>query len=208
VATALFIRPEGDPAATDLSEWCAELIATTVAAGHAVEDLQGEAATRGRVEEVLAGAEAVFFFGHGDWDALPDASGSPLVDRANVSLASGHGIVAMACDTGYTFGPDAIVQGVEAFLGFIEDFAWPPPCRIDGEDHFKGVVVEALRPLVEGGTIQDSTDALREGFERVHRHYRYDAGRNDSSNPLAYMLADLNRYRVVLLGNPVYAPLA
>jgi hypothetical protein len=73
--------------------------------------------TRQEVEQYLAAAEAVLFFGHGSDAAL----GSPAVmDTGNIHLATGI-IVAVACWSANGLGPEAVRSGADGFVGFSDE---------------------------------------------------------------------------------------
>lgn len=73
--------------------------------------------TRREVEEQLASADTVLFFGHGSDMAL----GNPaVIDMTNIHLATGI-VVAVACWSASRLGPEAKSSGVDAFVGFCDE---------------------------------------------------------------------------------------
>jgi hypothetical protein len=73
--------------------------------------------TRGEVEEQLAGADTILFFGHGSDTAL----GNPaVIDVTNVHLATGI-LIAVACWSANRLGPEAKNSGADAFVGFSDE---------------------------------------------------------------------------------------
>jgi hypothetical protein len=73
--------------------------------------------TRQEVEEQLAGADTILFFGHGSDSALGHP---PVIDGTNIHLASGV-IVAIACWSANRLGPEARRAGAESFVGFSDE---------------------------------------------------------------------------------------
>jgi hypothetical protein len=83
---------------------------------HKITDLHHKAATRSAVDAEIAGADFIFYFGHGQTDYLGN-SGTRLVDDQN--LRSTQIVVAVACYSGAGLGPAVFSTGLSgAFLGF------------------------------------------------------------------------------------------
>ncbi|MGO9509628.1 MAG: C25 family cysteine peptidase [Mycobacterium sp.] len=90
---------------------------------HNVTELHHNAATRSAIDQALAQADFVFYFGHGQTDYL-GKSGTRLVDDQN--LDADKVVVAIACHSGAGLGPavfDSAAQG--AFLGFVGPLGHP-----------------------------------------------------------------------------------
>lgn len=96
--------------------------------------------TREEVEERLAGASMVLFFGHGTDTAL----GNPVViDMANIYLATGI-VVAVACWSANRLGLEATNSGAHAFVGFCDEI------HIVESDVIDRLICEGFEALATG----------------------------------------------------------
>src|SRR2546421_130951 len=78
------------------------------ACGHKVVSLSGSAVTPAAVRGALGMHDACFYFGHGTWSTLQEASGLTLLDVTTSSASSGRSIVAVACQAAHTLGPSIV----------------------------------------------------------------------------------------------------
>src|SRR3974390_1332049 len=118
------IRPANDTVALELSSWCSSVSWSIPANGDNIDtELYASAPPRAAVETALPGMRCILFFGHGTYTELLGAARA-LIDTANIAKATGSIVVAIACSSASVLGPDAIRQGVLAYLGFNDRFVW------------------------------------------------------------------------------------
>jgi hypothetical protein len=194
MADLVLIRPANDAAAIDLSNWGANLRADITSAGHTLAvDLYATATARPAVDAALGGKRCVFFFGHGNPTELLGAS-SALVDTANVGIARTSILVAIACSSANVLGPDAVSQGVEAYLGFSDRFVW---LARDPDRRFEPAVAAGVRELLAGNPTDDARSAMASGFQRALIFYQ-SAGTTNST--LGWLSAFWDFSHLALIG--------
>lgn len=199
MADFLLIRPANDAAALDLSNWCTNLIPTLAAGGHTVAgDLHATAATRAAIRSNLPAKRCVTFWGHGTSTQLRGAGG-PLVDTANVGLAAGSIFLAIACSSADVLGPDAISQGVEAWLGFNNLFVW---VSRDPDRQFEPAIAAGVKDLIAGGDVDSARAAIFTGLQRAFVFYQTGAGRGTTNSTFGWLAASHDSSRLTLVGNP------
>lgn len=210
MGTVAYLAPNnpGDPAAVDLHNWCVELERRLVAGGHSgfvVDDTSPCDKTNASLALARSG-DAVFFFGHGGEDELIGTNGQPAVDRTNIANAQGKVVIAVACLAGRSLGPDAIIAGVEAFLGWNVKLLWlKPPAGQLGP--FGSAIVDSLEILGQGTRVERAKERLRSSLDDVATYYLTGAGSGGANATLAYYGAAAASGQVALCGNEKAVPL-
>jgi hypothetical protein len=107
----LLVRPATNVAGAELAAWGGTLGAEIKRSAHFLRaDLVGGAATRPAVERELSTSRCTIFFGHG-LRARLEGYGGDVVDALNVGKAANNVIVAIACWSAHTLGPQALTAG-------------------------------------------------------------------------------------------------
>ena len=123
--------------------------------------------TREEVEEQLAGADTVLFFGHGSDTTL----GNPaVIDMTNIHLATGI-VVAVACWSANGLGPEAKNSGAHAFVGFCDEIHIVESDVIDRLvcDGFKALSTRAESPAEFEQRFKVACGKIQEEFLGVKR---------------------------------------
>ncbi len=193
----VFVTPADDPDAVTLGNWGGTVRRRAQARGHKVVSLSGSAVTPTAVQGALGVHDACFYFGHGTWSTLREASGLTLLDVATSSAICGRSIVAIACQAAHTLGP-GIVNGHSAkfFLGFDDDLIW-----VTGSPdvaQFEAAVADGLDPLLNGLTAADARQGLVDGFERAFQHFKYGVLKSHPNRVLGYVFAAWDKRHVAL----------
>jgi hypothetical protein len=197
MADFVLIRPANDAAAIDLSNWGANLRPDVASALHTLAaDLYAAATTRSAVDAAFPGTRCVLFFGHGNYAELLGA-GNILVDTANIGRISGNIFVAIACSSANVLGPDAVSQGVEAYLGFTDRFAW---VSRDPDSQFEPAATAGIRELLAGRTIDDAKLEMESGFQNTVRFYQTGAGRGTPNSTFGWLTAWWDIGHLALIG--------
>ncbi len=197
----IFVRPAEDSAGVQVAAWGQALLQKIV--GCTPIDLAGTQATRANIEGQLAGApHHLFWFGHGRADALISEE-EPLVDLANVGLLAGAVIVAIACDTAISLGPESVDgAGIAAFLGFDDRFGFPALAPLP----MAQAIIEGLACMLTMG--HEIGCAHRQVHERLNHAlttYRTEGaawGLAESDAETAWLWAKSNRDSLRLYGDP------
>lgn len=111
--------------------------------------LDGDAATRGVLEQTLTEAVRGFaFFGHGDEERLHGADG-PVLDIHNIGRLKGRWVHAFACRAGTDLASAAAMAGVSCFVGYESSLIveWDP-------DEIPTAVRPAFAQLVTQTTLE------------------------------------------------------
>jgi hypothetical protein len=187
----LVITPGDDQTTKTAARWGAD-------AAHVLGASLLRSKARGAIDDAVAMATHVFYFGHGERDALVAKVGwlrrwRRLVDHANLP-GSGRIVVAVACLSAKELGPDlARNGGVEAYIGWAGKMSWPP----DAPDPICLAITSGIRELADGGTVGDGASTMSNGFSSAHD--QYEAGL--SSEPFAPMQASYWIERLRVEGN-------
>lgn len=201
------IRPEDDAVTQQASDWATALDKGLGANGHSL-DIDVRDITppdRTNIEAAINGlSDVIFYFGHGDEQSWK-TNGQPTLDSTNASQASGKTVVSVACKTGRSLGPDAILAGVDAWLGFNISVAVVRPYK--GFDPLGEAIVEALEFLGQGGSVQFARNILEVKLEQVASDHDTGKFKNHPDAPLIYFSALAMQANLVVLGNQKSAPL-
>ena len=192
-----FIRPANDAAATTLANMAIPLKAKISTSSHTLSaDLTGTGATRGAVDVQLAACRAICFFGHGLKSRLQGSS-TDLIDSFNVSLASGSIVIAFACWSAHTLGPGAISAGVEAYLGFDEQFG----CLAgDPDGEFGAAAISGMEVMLKGNDVGAALREMEKKFDDAFDFYKTGAGAGRSNSVLGWLLANWDKRHLALHG--------
>lgn len=190
MAQICLIRPDGPSRDIqhDFNGWAAQTLAEIQAAHTLVTDYNG---TYTSVPTSLSGdvgkSDAVIFYGHGQWDLLEirDSSGtsrpwfvsSPASGTVSAGALTAKIMVAIACQAGHKFGPDAITLGAAAFIGFDDDVGIIPTPGLQSNhfrDGFTGGPTEVLSALAKGLSPRKiATNAATEAKDLFQKAYDY-----------------------------------
>jgi hypothetical protein len=197
MGTLVFITPADNPEAVTLGNWGGTVRRRAQACGHKVVSLSGSAVTPTAVQGALGTHDACFYFGHGTWSTLQQASGLTLLDIATSSAIFGRSVVAIACKAAHTLGPGIVkMHSAKFFLGFDDDLIW-----VNGSpdvDQFEAAVADGLDPLLNGLTAADARQGLEDGFERAFQHFKYGVPKSHPNRVLGYVFADWDKRHVAL----------
>lgn len=125
---AVFVRPRFDEATEYTHLWCSRLVSEVSGYLEGYVDLEGESATRERVEGALRADPSadLVFYGHGDERGLVAQGGvGYVVDDANAHLLRGRVVYAVACLWGAGGGARAYaVHGARVVVCYTRVFVF------------------------------------------------------------------------------------
>lgn len=207
MAQVSIIRPEGDATEQAMSGWAAHVHGALATAGspHTLcVDLRGPAAsplsTSGpAISSALKRGRLTVYLGHGIWNALGGGAGGVLIDVTNVGDAAGNIIAAIACQSAWGLGSNAVGQpGVAAYLGFDEDLGWHSSAAND----FGGAALSGPAAMIAAGITSDqAAQRMRDEFNLIVQTYRYGKLKNAQDATLIWLLAAWDRDHVALYGS-------
>jgi hypothetical protein len=203
-----YIRPGGDASSDDLAEWAGHLRTTLESSGHRtfIDVSQHSPCDRDACMTALAApTPLLFFFGHGNEDALLGSHHEAVVDKSNVSAAAGKTLVSVACEVGLDLGPHAVQAGARAHLAWDVLLLWlarPAELVAYGE-----AIVRPLSHFGRGGSISEVADELRQSLNGIARRYRR-APPHDHNAKLAYYAAAAAAGQITIHGDRRVRPLA
>lgn len=193
------VRPADDTDAATMALWGADVAAKASSCGHTVQpDLQGSLATRPQVDLALSQCDVFFFFGHGRKARLLSGTVN-LVDSVNVGNAAKQVIVAMACWSADTLGPDAQQRGVRGYLGFDERFAF---LTGDPDRQFGPATVKCCHELLQGQTLGQAASTLERELDTVFDYYSTGQGSTGPNAALGWLAAYWDKQHVKRIGPP------
>jgi hypothetical protein len=157
------------------------------------------------VEFSLRVAKAlVLYFGHGNAHCWI-VDGTPIVCDDEIGAARGKAVVSIACDTGIAMGPSAIRSGIKSWLGFTIPIVSLVPHR--NKDPLGDAIVDALRPLLSGGSMGEAADNVRAKLAALSNEFRPEHTHgNHPAAWLGFFAAKAMSECVVLHGNPAFRP--
>ena len=185
MSDVITIRPKDDAAARQASTWCDEFTAAMTAGGHTiVEDVDdlSPADTKTIIAAFRRTADLICYFGHGEDDAW-STHGAVTVDGASILAARGKCVISIACNTGRAMGPNAVTGGVASWLGFTIQVPVVSPYKT--RDGFGEAIVEGLKTLVSGGTMQQARDDVSDALDALSRDF--DTGGSLSGHAHAWL---------------------
>ncbi len=180
----LFVGP-----GTDQVEQVLEIVGKQVAAAvppstQTQQFWQADDPDKSGVEAALAVQPHLLYFGHGGRDVLGDPV---LVDFRNIGLLSGRIVLAMACNSADTLGPEAVNnQAVAAYLGFTLEIFVPvgsgtwslTPWYVAGTQLVTGASV--------GQVASDTRRAFKDEGDRIHANAPAGDDQADNDRLLMY----------------------
>lgn len=198
----LFVRPCNDAAAVRIGSYGQDLRDRAI---DTFDDLVATAATRAAIDAALSAARpprSLLFFGHGQDDCLTGAGGAALIDSSNVGGISEGLVVAMACWSANTLGPQAVGHpSVRAFVGFDDPVGLIAKASAPMQDAF----VEGLDCLLTSRhEIRCAADQLRQRFAAAKVEYRTNGvamGLSAGEARTAWLYAKSNQHSVQVLGD-------
>jgi hypothetical protein len=181
------LRPSTDAVEKTLAAWVdAVFPAGTILPGVAVLTL-GNGTSAAAAQAACQGSDVVLYYGHGDETSLGDPV---LVDDTTITCAQGATVIAIACLSGETLGPDSVATGsVSAYLGFTE-----PLFVYIADDHVIGdEIADCIKAYLQGSialpTLRDDMESELKVIERRY-HTGYYATSADAM--LIWMGARMN----------------
>ena len=201
-----YVRPGGDSSAADLADWAARLRALLEQVGHrTLVDVSVQTpCDRPTCEAALASpVSTLFFFGHGDEDALLRTAQEPIIDDSNVSMGCGKALVSVACEAGLQFGPKAVQGGVRAHLGWNVLLLWLASARLD----YGEAIVHPLSLFGRGSSVSEVADELKRSLNEIARRYR-TTWSHDPNAKIAYYAAAAAAGQVAVDGDRRMRPLS
>lgn len=202
MSTILLVRPANNAVAIELSSWAVG-VKNLAAASRTTSigvDLASGGATRAAVDLELSKHEATFFFGHGTPTKLLGA-GADLVDVANVGLAAGRGILAIACSSANTLGLTAVQNNVEAYLGFTKKLTWVSG---DPDGQFEPAICAGARDLIKGSSMRSAHREMQVELDKVVAYYHSGVGRTSPNAAIGFLSAFWDLNHIALHGNGAY----
>src|SRR3989338_92881 len=145
-----------------------------------VSDLQGDRATRERMEFCLVKENPglVFCNGHGDKETICGHHNEPILDKQNIHLGKNKIIYALACDCLEELGPYAINKGIKAFIGYGSQFMiirdksrTTAPDKDKNALPFKKVCFTLIEALVFGKTVSKAMELTKRAYENLIKSY-------------------------------------
>jgi hypothetical protein len=146
----------------------------------------------------VAASNIIIFYGHGSWSKLlvRDASGTDHVWFESKATAptlgpaafKGKTLVALACETGDTFGPDAQTAGASGFLGFDEALVVIDTATVPST-HFQDAIVSGADEILNGKSTTDAARRMKDLFKDTHDFFKTGGGRTDPNAVFARIYA-------------------
>jgi hypothetical protein len=169
-----YVRPGGDSPATNLADWGAQLKALLERSGHrTLVDISVQTpCDRAVCEAALASpVSMLFFFCHGEEDALLGTALEPVIDDSNVSRAYGKALVSVACEAGLRFGPNAVQAGARVHLGWNVLLLWLRSTHlVYGEAIVRSYSAWSYGGAAAGGSHGPVVKSLRSASSLVRPH--------------------------------------
>jgi hypothetical protein len=199
MTSIVVIRPEDQQAARDASRVADRLVLAIASSNHNSRELRGgrNQVTRAEVEASIPGASLVLYVGHGEADALVGAT--RLIDVDNIRLAAGSLFVAIACHSAARLGPQAILHGVDAYLGWETWLTLLTP-SVYG-DPFGEALEHAFVDLFQGISIGRAAQSLSLELHKVVDFYRSGPGSADPNAVFGAVFAYWDANHLVVRGD-------
>ena len=121
----LITRPNHDNTTNYLFHWSKEIIKVAEDKGKKVIDLNKKKANRKKLETFLKKKNINFIMlnGHGDDDCVYGYKDELLIKSSeNARLLDNKIIYCRSCNSGKKLGPDSIISGAKAFIGYKDVF--------------------------------------------------------------------------------------
>lgn len=143
-------------------------------------ELEGEKATRRNFEEGVGKTEPklIFLNGHGDEKSVWGHQDEPILDKGNISLMKGKIIYALACESLAGLGKMAVRKGVEAYIGYFNEFRWtvdPSRTSVPEKDKnaapFRKVCFVLGQSLLSGMPAGEAVSRTMREYEKLIRSY-------------------------------------
>lgn len=174
--TILLVTPRDNRAARRCGEWADRLAARFPGAF-----TRCTPTSRQQLDDQLDRHRHLFYFGHGERDALVRLPKlfrprRDLVDRANAIGEGERIIVAVACWSGAGLAPavtdPSLRPPVRSYIGWDNRMQWLP----GWPDPIGDALVRAIAVLMENGTVGECGLEVEVAFEEAHQRYE-DEGR-------------------------------
>jgi len=202
----VIIRPEDDAAALQASDWVNGLLNHLQTASHAASvdvDQHTPADLTNIAAAIKLPVDLVLYFGHGDV-ACWLTNGAATVNARDISFGHAPAVVSIACKTTAALGPAAIIAGAPAYLGF--SIRVPVIAPHKNVDLIGNAIVDGLRTLANGGTMQRARDAIAANFDSLASALDTGPLSKHPAVGVAYYAAMALRDHIVLLGQSNHQP--
>jgi hypothetical protein len=175
--TILLVAPRDNQAARRCGQWAERLDAQFP--GAFTLCVPG---SRQQLDEPLARHRHLFYFGHGERDALVTLRKlfrprRDLVDRANAIGEEERIVVAVACWSGADLAPavtdPSLRPRVRSYIGWDNRMQWP----VGWPDPIGDALVRAIAVLMEKGTVGDCQREIEVAFAEAHQRYEDEGPR-------------------------------
>lgn len=121
----LVTRPSFDLTTRYISAWAKKVISFAQEKGSDVFDLDKNRANRKEFESMITKNKPtlVFLNGHGDYNVVAGQDNEELLRTGdNERLLKSTVVYALSCRSGKNLGPSCVKSGVDAYIGYNEDF--------------------------------------------------------------------------------------
>jgi len=121
----LITRPSHDVTTHYISAWSKEIIDFATTKNKKVIDLSNEKAVKSTVLSFFKKMpiKLVMFNGHGDESTIMGHNNQPIISSPeNVGLLKSKIVYCRSCRSAQKLGPDSIISGATAFIGYDDDF--------------------------------------------------------------------------------------
>jgi hypothetical protein len=184
------IRPNGDAVEGTLSVWVDLLLPPGIGLPgvNVVTDLSSPTtATAAATQAACGTGDVILYFGHGSEDSLGDPK---LVDTTTIASASGRTVVAIACLSAETLGPDAVSShNIKAYLGFSEPlFVYNASPALFGFE-----IARRLASYLAGvTTLSQAQNGMAADLQVIEALYHTGASADHIDAPMIWMGARMN----------------
>jgi hypothetical protein len=143
-------------------------------------DLEGEKATRSKVEQCIRkeSPRLIFLNGHGSKSVVCGHKDEIILNKENIDVTKGKIVYALACDCLEELGVLAVEKGTETFIGYKAQFMIvkdPSRNTVPDKDKnalpFRKACSTLINALIECHPIREALDLTRKEYERAIRLY-------------------------------------
>lgn len=206
----LITQPNFDITTQWISHWSNEIANLAIDKKIKVVILEGARANRKEFESVIkkVSLKIVFFNGHGTDKVVFGQKNEPLIIMGdNEDQLVGKIVYSLACLSAKTLGPECIIKGTLAYIGYIEDFIFfhdiskiSNPLKDEVADMFLEPSNCIMTSLIKGHSAQDSWKNSQECFKRKITNLVLKGDRVSINTYLPHLLWDMQNQ--VSLGDP------
>lgn len=172
----LLTRPRHDDILHYLSTWSTEVRDLALKKGKTVVDLSDKKANKERVTGTLQKTpiRLVMFNGHGDDNVITGHRDEELIKSpGNEKLLRNKIVYCRSCNSAKKLGPDSVISGADAFIGYDSEFVFVYDIRSITEPLKDKTAALFLIPtntlvssLIKGNTVKFSYEKSQEVFKQ------------------------------------------